>query len=393
MQYHANAATAPSEPSVSVVVPCYKSGRLLEDAVRSILDQNYSNVQVVIVSQGGDWETESAVRKVANWDKVEVIERPKKNAAAARNAGIRHSRGRYVAFLDADDLWEPGFLQSAIGTLLTTGSDCVFGETEIVNERLERLGYRLSRDLPFATFLDFSECPVHVNTLVVANPVLEEIGGFDEELPSGEDWDFLQRLTRTGRVLVKAKGAAALYRFNRKSTTAAYDDYSRKLIEGVLERAFSIDERCVTAVNEFKYGIGRAHYHLEAFARRIQVGIWTVLEGHMPTGLATPKALLLHWYRHHNAFESVFGGTISRYYRVPLRKARPFVLPLIPTLAEIIEQEISREELNRYGLVPPKRRLEMVLEPELTKDVRRVLGYMNKAKRKYLGFRKAPERA
>jgi hypothetical protein len=100
-------------PAFSVVVPLYNTERFIEQALRSIHNQSFTDFEVVIVNdQSTDGGPEIAARFAADDKRFRVVSQENRGLAGARNTGIRESRGRYIALLDADDLWEPGKLSA-----------------------------------------------------------------------------------------------------------------------------------------------------------------------------------------------------------------------------------------------------------------------------------------
>jgi glycosyltransferase involved in cell wall biosynthesis len=371
-------------PLISVLVPCYKSGEFLKFAIDSILLQKYESIQIIVINQGGDEATERCVSEVAVLPGVEVVECEKKNAATARNFGLVHARGDYIAMLDADDSWAPGLLKALLDSALANKADCVFGETELVDENAEPIGIRLSKDLTFATFLDFHGCPIHINSILARAETLREIGGFDESLDIGEDWDILQRIARTGRVLIKAPGALAYYTIHSSSTTSDYGETTRKQIEGIGRRVYGPDRFCARPSSVFSEGLGEAAYHLEMLSMQVQIRVWSVLEGDDVPPLSVSEALYLHWYRQPNVLESVVRATVIRYRQAPISRTRHSVAHLIPKFTGIFDGLIQQEKLLALGLTPVADRITQAIEPEFQRDMRMVMSYLTKGYRKYL---------
>ena len=124
--------TFPLRPVVSVVIPCYNQGRFLRDAVDSALQQTYPAVEVIVVDDGSADDTASVARTYAA---VRYIEQRNKGAPAARNAGLRESRGDYLVFLDADDRLLPNAIATGI-ECLAAHPDWAFviGHVRLVNQ-------------------------------------------------------------------------------------------------------------------------------------------------------------------------------------------------------------------------------------------------------------------
>jgi glycosyltransferase involved in cell wall biosynthesis len=103
-------------PRVSVVVPCYNYGRFVGDAVGSILAQSFRDFEVIVVDDGSTDDTPDVLRQITD-QRVRVLRKPNEGCAAARNTGRALARGEFLAFLDADDLWRPTFLERQLEVL------------------------------------------------------------------------------------------------------------------------------------------------------------------------------------------------------------------------------------------------------------------------------------
>lgn len=102
---------------VSVIVPLYNKAATVERAVNSILQQTYTNLEIIIVNDGSTDGSDIAVRRQYSDKRIRVIDQPNQGPGAARNTGIKASRGEYVAFLDADDSWYPSFIDACVNWL------------------------------------------------------------------------------------------------------------------------------------------------------------------------------------------------------------------------------------------------------------------------------------
>src|SRR5437868_1326235 len=100
---------------VSVVIPAYNAAQWIEETIATVLAQTYRPLDVIVVDDGSMDETRSAVKKFD--DQIRYIHQPNSGVGAARNTGIRSARGEYVAFLDADDLWDAHKVEEQIALL------------------------------------------------------------------------------------------------------------------------------------------------------------------------------------------------------------------------------------------------------------------------------------
>jgi len=94
--------------SVSTIIAAYNAARTIREMLESALSQQYDNHEIVVVNDGSTDSTSAVLERYG--DKIRVVNQENKGVAAARNTGLAHSSGEYVAFLDSDDLWEPNHL-------------------------------------------------------------------------------------------------------------------------------------------------------------------------------------------------------------------------------------------------------------------------------------------
>jgi glycosyltransferase involved in cell wall biosynthesis len=207
--------------TISVVIPCFNAAAFLADALRSVLQQNIEGLEVVVVDDGS---IDDSVVIARSFSFVRVIEQANLGPAAARNRGVAQARGRFVAFLDADDVWLPGKLASQLA-LLEQAPDAgvVYGDFYFWRADIRTL-YTHSEEFDAAVrsgwlypeiLLDSLICII---TAVVRREVFDEIGGFDEQLRTGEDYDLWVRAALRYRCL-KVAQPVALYRLHEGGTT------------------------------------------------------------------------------------------------------------------------------------------------------------------------------
>jgi glycosyltransferase involved in cell wall biosynthesis len=165
------------EPLVSCVVPVFNGERFLGETLRSVLDQTYRPIEVLVVDDGSTDGTAAVI--AAHGDRVTAIRQANRGEAAARNAGWRAARGDLVAFLDADDLWEPEKTARQVARLRSTPEiDLCF--TRFQNFWVPELEEeaRRYRDHPLAR----PSAAWSVGTLLAPRRVFERFGPFDETL-------------------------------------------------------------------------------------------------------------------------------------------------------------------------------------------------------------------
>lgn len=130
------------EPKVSVIMPAYNAAKYVEQAIASVMKQSETHWELIIVNDASTDQTELKVRGLADREpRIHLINFEKnQGSAAARNAGLRQAHGRYLAFLDADDLWHPDKLKRQLNFMEETGAAITFTAYDWVGEENEPLG-------------------------------------------------------------------------------------------------------------------------------------------------------------------------------------------------------------------------------------------------------------
>ncbi len=179
----------PSERDVSVIIPAYNAEKYLSCAIGSVLAQTWKASEVIVVDDGS---TDNTAAIAAGFRDVRLIRNTHSGAAATRNLGVRQATGRYLAFLDADDLWLPDKLDRQLVHLAhTPKAKAVFGKIrQFVSPELpesERSRYQCSPDPAPGT---------HSGCLLIERAVFLRVGLFTETLPAGEFIEWMIRARR-----------------------------------------------------------------------------------------------------------------------------------------------------------------------------------------------------
>jgi len=188
-------------PWFSVVVATYKRPRLLQDALASILEQTCQDFEILLVNDGGDL-VENTLDWIGRDPRITYIRQPNRGPSGARNAALKLARGRYIVYLDDDDLMRPEHLEILKQHLSTAPDAVVYTDSEMVLESLEgglRREHERKNPYPHDEYdknrLQIANY-IPINTFAHARHWLDRIGLYDETLLALEDWDLLIRLSR-----------------------------------------------------------------------------------------------------------------------------------------------------------------------------------------------------
>lgn len=188
--------------TVSVIIPCYHAAGFVTEAVGSALAQGVPGVEVIVINDGSPDEEElrSALQPVEG--RIVYLDEPHRGLPATRNSGIAVARGEFLAFLDADDAWKPGFLECQLEVLRDTGADLVYCDAEVFGETPHAGAtvmdlYPSVGEVTVGSVLT-GECVPILSTVVVRTERVREVGSFDPSLSFCEDLDLWVRLLDAG---------------------------------------------------------------------------------------------------------------------------------------------------------------------------------------------------
>ena len=204
-----------ANPRVSVIIPCYNYGRFLNESLASVASQTLKPIETLIIDDGSTDPETIAILHDLSTPGTKIIRQDNHGLAGARNSGIRHSRGDYVYFLDADDVLFPDCLEKLAG-LLEQSTDAIAaccgvkpfgGEQDGTEWRACYYPYLILVENTWAA------------GLMLRKQSLEELSlWYDESMCNGyEDWEFNIRLAQTGRPIEIHPGALYHYRLHPHS--------------------------------------------------------------------------------------------------------------------------------------------------------------------------------
>lgn len=204
--------TAISFPKVSIVMPTYNRVHLLEPVIDSILGQGYRDIELVIIDDGSSDGTQGLLEEIRQRDeRLRYAKLPyNRGIGFARDAGLRHAVGQYIALADSDDLWLPGRLQEQVEILERFPEiEVLFGDYLNINHvrntimsgfSISQKGFDLlsSRQLADGLFLVESGIEIGIlrsnfiaaPTMVLRREVFNKVGGFNNHLSTPVDLEF-----------------------------------------------------------------------------------------------------------------------------------------------------------------------------------------------------------
>ena len=183
--------TVENPPLVSIIIPTHDRKELLERAVNSVLDQTWRTTEIVVVDDASDDDTPKYLESLKQqYDSVLIIRNVTcRGAAVSRNIAIRHANGEYITGLDDDDYWRPTRIERLMEEF-EEGYSAVCSYDRMVMNNREAI-WKKPTMITLDDLLYYNRVG---NQVLTKKEYLEQVGGYDEELPSAQDYDLWIRL-------------------------------------------------------------------------------------------------------------------------------------------------------------------------------------------------------
>jgi len=199
------------EDGVSVVIPTYNDADVLPRAIESVLNQTHENLELIVVDDASTDDTEEVVKQYKEKDsRVRYIKHDKnRERSAARNTGIEHAKKPLIAFLDSDDEWLPEKLEHQISYLREKGNEWVgvYCNQKLANQdKNNRILISPGKNLPKEGGEEVIKSVLlgKINgpgsNLLIRKSIAKKIGGFDELMNRHEDYDFVIKMLKIGKL-------------------------------------------------------------------------------------------------------------------------------------------------------------------------------------------------
>ncbi len=204
---------------ISIIIPAYNSATTLPRCLDSVLAQTWRDLEILVVDDGSTDSTRQILSQYG--PPVRYLYQENQERSAARNAGMRHATGDFIAFLDADDTWLPHKLARQMQAFQDDPQlDLVYAQAYLMDENGTRLG--ITGSYPPLEDHETFYCRLLLGNLIPSpTPVVRRsrcnaVEGFDPALRQGEDWDYWLRLVKDARVAIVSEPLACHYICSRE---------------------------------------------------------------------------------------------------------------------------------------------------------------------------------
>lgn len=220
-------------PTVSVIVPAYGVAHLVGETLDSLIAQTFDDWEAIVVDDGAPDDVEGALARFGHESRIRLIKTDNGGLSVARNRAIAVARGELIALLDGDDLYEPTYLETMSAAILAdpglgfvTCDATYFGDS--------RVGKRFSQHVPQIDPISLEkvlrrEFNVFI-TSMIRRSAIDEVGGFNPELRSAEDFDLWLRIMERGWRAAYVNAPLSRYRRRAGSLSSQTQNLLRSVI-------------------------------------------------------------------------------------------------------------------------------------------------------------------
>jgi glycosyltransferase involved in cell wall biosynthesis len=236
-------------PKVSVVTPAYNTASFAAETLNSVFSQSFQDFELIVVNDGSPDTAELERVLEPYFDKIIYLRQPNAGAGEARNAGIQRARGEFIAFLDADDIWLPEFLQEQTEFLEKNDYDIVYADALLFGGSIYD-GRTFMETAPSTGVADFDalldlRCNVITSGTVARRSAIVEAGMFESEKVCAEDFMLWLKMAHSGARIGYQQLVLLKYRVRLDSLSG---DSIRRVQRGIsvfrrVEQTFALDDR------------------------------------------------------------------------------------------------------------------------------------------------------
>lgn len=201
----------------SIIIPCYNAEKYIAETIQSVLDQTYQKWELIIIDDGSTDSSSKIVTNYLNDNRISFHYQKNSGVSSARNNGFTKACGKYITFLDADDVWHKDNLEEKVNYLKNNPVDVVYSRYDTINEKSQSTSkFKNKASCPVLKDIllqkgNYSTAP---SGLVIKSEILHKIGGFDTNLSNNADQDLWIRILANNYKIVLVEKPLWKYRIH-----------------------------------------------------------------------------------------------------------------------------------------------------------------------------------
>ena len=168
-----------------MIIPVYNGEKYIEDAIKSVLNQKYDPIEIIVVNDGSTDSSESIVKQFGN--KIIYAERENAGPPAARNSALEYVTGDFISFIDQDDIWHPNKLKVQLSIFNK------YPDLSLIIGFSMKYQFKNIEEIDDAAHKQYTTLELLLGSSLVERKSFERVGGFDNDLLSGDDTDWFLR--------------------------------------------------------------------------------------------------------------------------------------------------------------------------------------------------------
>ncbi len=215
---------------VSIIIPYYKKKKFFKKTFTSAINQSYKNIEIIIIYDDNSKSELKFIKKIVQNKKNTKVLINSRNIGAglSRNRGIKKSKGEYLAFLDADDLWKKNKLQKQIRFMNSNKIDASYTGYQIMDEKNNIFGSRISKKKISYNNLIYS-CDIGLSTVVIRKQKLINLNCYFPSLKTKEDYLLWLKLSKKGIIFYGISNSLSYW---KKTTNSLSSNVLQKMSDG-----------------------------------------------------------------------------------------------------------------------------------------------------------------
>lgn len=245
---------------ISIILPVYNGEKTIRETITSVLNQTYKNFELIIINDGSRDATLDMIYTIQDF-RIKVFSYDNTGVSASRNRGISHATGKYISFIDADDLWTPDKLESQLNALEENPEAAVaYSWNDCIDEtgKFLRRGSHIVANGNVYKQLLLLDFIGNGSSVLIRRQALKLVGGFNQSLSFAEDWDLWLRLALNYHFVVIPR-TQIFYRVSPSSASSNVWKMETSCLE-VIERAFATASQTLQYLK--KYSIANIYKYL-----------------------------------------------------------------------------------------------------------------------------------